>query len=379
MAAHEQRSEVVVAGGGVIGLACAWRLAQTGRAVTVCDPGTPRGASQAAAGMLAPATEATIAERDLLALNLASADRWAAFADELARASAHDPRLRPSGALLVARDGDDAAVLDWLADAHARLGLSSRRLRSRQARELEPGLSPRTRGALMCDGDHQVDNRAVLAGLRRAVEAMGVTFVPAAVSDVRAAGGHVTGVGLSTGASLACEQVVIAAGWRSAQIAGVGTVPVRPVKGQLLHLRQRDAPGAAPVATRVVRGLAVYVVPRGDGRVVVGATVEERDHDTVTTAGGVLQLLRDAWELLPDVGELELTEATAGLRPTTPDNGPVIGHGDIDGVVCAFGHHRHGILLTPITAEAVAALVAGEAPPPEVAPFTPDRFAAKAA
>ncbi|PSO47848.1 MAG: glycine oxidase ThiO [Actinobacteria bacterium QS_8_72_14] len=349
MAAHEQRSEVVVAGGGVIGLACAWRLAQTGRAVTVCDPGTPRGASQAAAGMLAPATEATIAERDLLALNLASADRWAAFADELARASAYDPRLRPSGALLVARDGDDAAVLDWLADAHARLGLSSRRLRSRQARELEPGLSPRTRGALMCDGDHQVDNRAVLAGLRRAVEAMGVTFVSAAVSDVRAAGGHVTGVGLSTGASLACEQVVIAAGWRSAQIAGVGTVPVRPVKGQLLHLR------------------------------VVGATVEERDHDTATTAGGVLQLLRDAWELLPDVGELELTEATAGLRPTTPDNGPVIGHGDIDGVVCAFGHHRHGILLTPITAEAVAALVAGEAPPPEVAPFTPDRFAAKAA
>lgn len=378
MTAHNDRTEVVIAGGGVIGLACAWRVAQAGRRVTVCDPGDEHAASRAAAGMLAPATEATIGEQGLLTLNLASARRWDGFAAELARASGQDPRLRHSGAMLVARDADDARVLDRLADAHDRLGLPSRRLRSREARELEPGLSPRTRGALLCEGDHQVDNRALVAALRGAAERLGVAFVPAGVSEVTSAHGRATGVRLSTGAALDCEQVVIAAGWRSTDIAGVSAPPLRPVKGQLLHLRQREA-HAAPVATRVVRGLTVYVVPRGDGRVVVGATVEERDHDTASTAGGVLQLLRDAWELLPDVGELELVEATAGLRPTTPDNGPVIGHAGIDGVVHAFGHHRHGILLTPITAEAVAALVADEQPPGEAAPFTPQRFAAEAA
>lgn len=379
MPAHADRSEVVIAGGGVVGLACAWRLAREGRAVTVCDPGTDPGASWAAAGMLAPATEATFGEEAQLALNLASADRWRGFADELAEASGADPGLRPSGAMVVARDADEARVLDRLADFHGRLGLPSHRLRSREAREREPGLSPRTRGALLCEGDHQVDNRALVRALRAALERLGVPAVRASVAAVESDGGRVTGVRLDDGTALACEHVVIAAGWRSPEIAGAGpAVPLRPVKGQLLHLRERDG-HTPPLATRVVRGLTVYVVPRGDGRVVIGATVEERDRDTATTAGGVLQLLRDAWEILPDVAELELVEVVAGLRPTTPDNGPVIGLGEPAGVVHATGHYRHGILLTPVTADAVAALVAGAEPPPETAPFTPQRFAAEAA
>lgn len=374
MASHADRSEVVVAGGGAIGLACAWRLAQGGYAVTVCDPDLGRGASWAAAGMLAPATEATFGEEALLALNLESARRWQPFAEELHAASGLDPGLRATGSMVVARDADDARVLDRLADYHARLELPSRRVRSREARGLEPGLSPRTRGALLCEGDHQVDNRALVGALRAVVEALGVPIVAQRVTAVDSEDGRATGVWLENGARMACEHVVVAAGWRSGEIEGLGLrIPVRPVKGQLLHLRER---GTAPtLATRVVRGLAsVYVVPRGDGRVVVGATVDERDHDTAITAGGVLQLLRDAWELLPDVAELELVEATSGFRPTTPDNGPVIGTADVDGVVLAFGHYRHGILQTPTTADAVAALVAGTKPPVETEPFTAQRF-----
>lgn len=378
MTSHRERGEVVIAGGGAVGLASAWRLAQAGNAVTVCDPDLGRGASWAAAGMLAPATEATFGEEALLALNLAGADRWTRFADELAEAAGTGCGLRRSGAMVVARDADDARVLDRLAAYHDRLGLPSHRLRSREARELEPGLSPRTRGALLCEGDHQVDNRALVRALRAAAERAGARFVRAAVTGVGSENGRVTAARLSTGRTLACDHVVVASGWRSGEIDGLGqTIPVRPVKGQLLHLRERTP--HAPLATRVVRGLTVYVVPRGDGRVVVGATVEERDHDEATTAGGVLQLLRDAWELLPEVADLELVEATAGFRPTTPDNGPVIGHAPVHGVVCAFGHYRHGILLTPITAEAVAALVAGDQPPVETAAFTPQRFVTAAA
>lgn len=378
MASHDDRSEVVVAGGGVVGLASAWRLAQAGHPVTVYDPDLGHGASWAAAGMLAPATEATFGEEALLALNLAAAERWDRFADELAEAAGMDPGLRRSGAMVVARDADEARVLDRLADYHARLGLPSRRLRSRAAREMEPGLSPRTRGALLCEGDHQVDNRALVQALQAAAEEAGARLVRASVIGVTSERGRVTGVRLSTARTHACDHVVVAAGWRSGEIEGVGqVVPVRPVKGQLLHLRERDP--HTPLATRVVRGLTVYVVPRGDGRVVIGATVEERDHDTATTAGGVLQLLRDAWELLPETGELELVETVAGFRPTTPDNGPVIGHAPVDGVVFAFGHYRHGILLTPITAEAVSALVAGGQPPVETEAFTPQRFVTAAA
>ncbi len=378
MASHHERGEAVIAGGGVVGLASAWRLAQAGCAVTVYDPDVGHGASWAAAGMLAPATEATFGEEALLALNLAAADRWGGFADELAEASGMDPGLRRSGAMVVARDADDARVLDRLADYHARLGLPSRRLRSREARGMEPGLSPRTRGAMLCEGDHQVDNRALVSALQRAAERAGVRFARAAVTGVTSERGRVTGARLSTGRTHACDHVIVAAGWRSGEIEGVGqAVPVRPVKGQLLHLRERNP--HTPLASRVVRGLTVYVVPRGDGRVVIGATVEEWDHDPATTAGGVLQLLRDAWELLPEVAELELVETVAGFRPTTPDNGPVIGHAPVEGVVFAFGHHRHGILLTPITAEAVAQLVAGEPPPVETQAFTPQRFVTVAA
>jgi glycine oxidase len=185
-----------------------------------------------------------------------------------------------------------------------------------------------------------------------------------------------TGDGVDTSAgALAAGHVVVAAGPWSAELAGAGAPPVRPVKGQILRLRRR--PGQPPLADRLIRTPRCYVVDRLGGEVVVGATVEERGFDVAVTADGVFRLLEAAWEVLPDVGELEWAETSARLRPGTPDNAPVIGAA-ADGVVWATGHYRNGILLAPATADAVAAIVAGDEPPDVVAPFGPSRFAVTA-
>jgi glycine oxidase len=149
-------------------------------------------------------------------------------------------------------------------------------------------------------------------------------------------------------------------------------VPVRPVKGEILTLR-----GAAgePVCERIIAGERVYLVPRSDGRLIVGATVEERGFDTTVTAGGVHELLREAYRVIPEIAELELLEATAGLRPGSPDNAPLIGHADAEGLLIAAGHFRNGVLQAPVTADSIAALLTGETPPVDLEPFSPQRFA----
>ncbi len=375
MVSHPDRSDVVVVGGGVIGLACAWQLAADGHAVALCDPDPGGGASWTAGGMLPPATESDFGEEEILALNQASARRWPDFAARLESEVDAEIGYRRSGALVVARDADEAAQLDRLATLHQRLGLPSRRVRSREARQLEPRLSPRTRGALVCDGDDRVDNRALVTALRHAVKGAGVPVIPERVTAVESRDGAVTGVRLADGTRIACGHVVLAAGWRSAEVEGVPLpVPLRPVKGQILHLRARPGDPPPLAGERFVRGLGLYLVPRGEADLVVGATVEEGDRDTATTAGAVLKLLRDAWEVLPDIGELALVETDAAFRPATPDNGPLLGSGGLEGLTLACGHWRNGIALTPVTAEAVRARVAGQAPPEAVAPFDPARF-----
>lgn len=320
-----------VVGGGVIGLSVAWRLAQRGDAVTVYDPAPGSGASHVAAGMLAPVTEVHYGEEALLQLNLESARRYPQFVAELEAATGMPTGYHPCGTLVVARDSDDLAALERLAGFQRDLGLDVTKLRAGICRELEPGLAPGIRGGLLVAGDHQVDPRALLAALLEGCRRQGVRFVAERVSE-RPEG----------------DVVVVAAGCWSAGVAGVD-LPLRPVKGQILRLR-----GKAGVE-RVVRGLDVYVVPRPDGEVVVGATVEERGFDATVTAGAVHELLRAAVELVPDVTELELVEVSAGLRPATPDNRPVIERrGD---VVVATGHYRNGVLLAPLTADLVADLV----------------------
>lgn len=371
----EGQPDVIVVGAGAIGLGIAWRAAQAGIAVTLVDERPGRGASWAAAGMLAPVTEVHYGEEALLELNLASAARYADFAAELRDATGRDIGYRRCGTLVVARDTDDNAVLDDLFRFQSTLGLDVTRLRGREARQLEPALAPRTRGAIHVAGDHQVDNRALVEALRLAVERAGVRLVAGRVAAVRIAGDRAAGVTLADGTSLDAPQVVLAAGVGTGAIAGLprdAVPPVRPVKGQLLHLRPRG--GQPPLATRTIRGLDVYIVTRSDGRTVVGATVEEQGDDRTVTGGGVRQLLRDAWELLPGLDEYELTETVVGLRPGSPDNAPLLGPTGVDGLVVATGHYRNGILLTPVTAEALAHVLETGEVPALVAPFSPARF-----
>jgi glycine oxidase len=360
--------DAVVVGAGVIGLACAWRIAERGLSVCVLERDVPgAGASGVAAGMLAPATEAEFGAQQLLALNLKSAAAWPAFAAALHERAGAEVGYRRDGALVVAADRDDAEELRRLYAFQESLGLDVEWLGSRAARALEPGLSPRIAGAIHAPHEAQADPRLLTAALATALTRAGGELVTGAdVTSVAA-----DGVDTAAAGPIGAAHVVVAAGCWSGELGGDGAPPVRPVKGQILRLRRRgDQP---PLVTRLVRTPRCYVVDRPGGEVVIGATVEERGFDAAVTADGVYRLLEAAWEVLPDAGELEWVEAAARLRPGTPDNAPVIGCDD-RGVIWATGHYRNGILLAPVTADAVAAMAAGETPPAAVGPFAPGRF-----
>ena len=359
-------------GGGLIGLGIAWELSRSGAAVTVVDPTPGRGASYAAAGLLAPVTEAHYGEEALLRLNLASLELYPRFVADLESETGADVGYRPCGTLLVARDSDDNAALSEVFSFQERLGLEVRRLLSRELRDLEPALAPSVRGGIEVVGDHQVDNRALLDALVAACSSRGVAFVPSLVTEVLHGGDGVSGVLTRDGTSVDADAVVIAAGARAGEIEGIPTLAVRPVKGQLLQLAARDG---IPLVRHNIRGLDVYMVARPDGRLVVGATVEEQGFDEVPTAGAVLDLLRYAYELLPGITEFELVEVAVGHRPATPDNAPLLGPTDLAGLTVATGHYRNGVLLLPITARAVARSVLTGETPSEIAAFGADRFA----
>jgi glycine oxidase len=352
-------TDVLVVGGGVIGLVTAWRAAQRGLATAVADPAPGGGAAHVAAGMLAAVTELQYGEQALLDLNLASAARYPDFAAELTELTGLDTGYRRCGTLAVALDADDRAHLRELHAFQTSLGLESQWLSGRECRRLEPMLAPGVRGGLRVDGDHQVDPRRLSTALLRAADLAGVVFLRSAVARVTADGDRVTGAVLADGTVVAAARTVLAAGSESGRIAGLpddALPPVRPVKGQILRLRMPA--GQPPFLTRtvraVVRGSHVYLVPRDNGELVLGATSEEFGWDTTVTAGGVYELLRDAHELLPGITELALTETLAGLRPGSPDNAPLLGATALDGLLLATGHHRNGVLLTPVTGDVLA-------------------------
>ena len=372
-------ADVVVAGGGVIGTAIAWRAAAAGLDVVVVDPEQRDAASLVAAGMLAPASEALFGEGALLRLNLLAVGGFGSFAAELEAASGRQVGLRREGTLAVAYDPGDYAALLRLTAFRRSVGLDAEELDSRACRDMEPFLAPDVHGGVLFAGDWSVDNRRYVAALREAARLAKVRFVRDRVLAVRASDGRVGGVRLAGGEDIDSAQVVMAAGCWSGEIGGLPDplrTVVRPVKGQLLRLRHPA--GLTPVLSHtirsIVRGTDVYLVPRADGELIVGATSEERGADRTVTAGAVHDLLHDAMSVLPVTSELILAETCAGLRPGTPDNGPVVGRCGPDGLLLASGHYRNGILMSPVTADAVTALLAGQPPAPEWAPFTPQRF-----
>lgn len=351
------KARVTVVGGGVIGLSCAWLLAEAGSDVTLVDPEPASGASWVAGGMLAPVTEAWPGEERLLELGCAALRRWPRFASRLAAACGLDPGLRTEGTVVAAVDAADRSELDGLA-AHLRgLGREVDALSGRELRRLEPSLGPNVRAGLSVPGDLSVDNRALLLALRAAGDR--VKHVAAEARAVRPGA-----VELADGSTVTADVVVLAAGAWSAALHPALRDRVRPVKGEIVRLRTR--PSAMPPPARTVRALVcgrpVYLVPRGDDRLVLGATQYEAGFDTDVTVAGVRDLLLDAERVLPGIAEYAIEEVSAGLRPASADNLPVIGELE-PGVVAATGHGRNGILLAPITADAVVALVRGEPSP----------------
>nr|WP_156000053.1 glycine oxidase ThiO [Streptomonospora sp. PA3] len=346
----------------------AWRAACAGLSVTVVAEHLDGAASTVAAGMLTPATEASFGEEALMRFGILSRDRYPAFVAELEEESGVSAGYRAEGTLQVAFDSDDMARLGHLSELRARLGLTTERLTGRECRRLEPMLAPSVRGGYLAAEDHSVDPRALLGALRAAAERRGAVGVRDRVRRLVVEDGRARGVVLDSGGEISAGQVVLAAGVATPAVEGVpeGVVPpLRPVKGQLLRLRMAE--GEPPIVARTVRGLVkgspVYLVPRGTGEIVLGATQEEQGFDTRLTAGGLWEVLRDAHELVPGVSELEVAETCVGLRPGSPDNEPLLGPTAVPGLHLAAGHFRHGVLFTPATGDAMAeALTTGALP-----------------
>ena len=366
---------LLVLGAGVIGMSCAWRAAREGWSVTVLDPAPASGASYVAGGMLAPVTETWPGEEALLTLGVAAVQEWPRFAVDLEAAAGRPAGLRTDGTLVAATGTGDRAELDTLAGHLDRLGRPVERLTGRELRRREPAIGPDVRGGLSVPGDLAVDNRALLVALRVAADRADVMFEARAARSVLDDGDRVLGVRCAEGPDVDADVVLVCAGAHSAALHPVLSGLVRPVKGEILRLAHRA--GALPPPRHTVRALVdgrpIYAVPRDDG-LVVGATQTETGFETEVTVAGVRDLLRDAERVLPGIAEFALVESAAGLRPGSPDNMPLIGARGPAGLLVATGHHRNGILLAPLTAEAIAALLRGGPVPAPVRAADPARL-----
>ncbi|MET0871531.1 MAG: glycine oxidase ThiO [Paeniglutamicibacter terrestris] len=390
-------SDVAVIGGGIIGLSIALEAQRAGHSITLIDPEPATGATFAAAGMLAPISELHYQEEQLLALTLASAARWPEFAARITAATGMDIGFRATPTLMLGADAADRIALEDLQQARLRLGLEATRISIREARTMEPLLAPNISSAHLLTLDHQVDPRLAAAAIQKQLLAV------AAEREGRGADGvlirararellhqdptdtasPVIGVVLDDGREIRAPEVVVANGLGALELGGLPhhlVLPLRPVHGDILRLRVPDhlRPLTTATVRGVVRGLPVYIVPRNDHTVVIGATSRE-DTNAGASAGGVHQLLRDAQVLLPAVLELELCEVIARARPGTPDNAPLLGRVEaangtvLPGLLIATGFFRHGVLLAPIAARIITELLAGVRDP-AFDHFRPDRF-----
>lgn len=367
---------VDIVGAGVCGLGVGWRLAQAGADVTVYDRGEPgHGATWAAAGMLAAGVETEPGEQPLLALNREAQRRWPGFAAELEEMTGQSVGYRDEGTIVAALTRDDAARLRHDYEFQTGLGVELEWLSPAEARRIEPYLRPGLAGAFRSPNDHQADNRLLATALATAFERAGGTLrAHTEVEEIVVEAGRAKGVRVG-GALHASDAVLLAAGPWSRGVPGLpeaAVPPVRPIKGQVIALRMDPA---APILSHVLWAPGIYLVPRADGRLIIGATTEEKGFDESMTAGGVFALLEAAWRALPAIEELPIDEMWVGFRPGSRDDAPILGPTPVDGLYLATGHHRNGILLAPITAEAVARTILDGTPDPAIAGFGLDRFA----
>ncbi|GAA5193685.1 glycine oxidase ThiO [Arthrobacter gyeryongensis] len=400
---HEPvRADVAVIGGGVIGLGIAWEARRSGRSVALVDPAPASGATFAAAGMLAPVSELHYQEEDLLELMLESSVLWPDFERNVTGSSiGRSTGYRTTPTLAVGADAADRRALADLRDVQLANGLVVESVRLREAREREPLLSPQISCAFDIPGDHQVDPRRLSAAILGALadhQPGDSSWIPGAedgfaVHDAAAGllweDGRVVGAVLGSGIEVLATETVVANGLDAARLDGLPdglSLPLRPVYGDILRLRVPEhlQPLVTATVRGMVRGVPVYIVPRDDGTVVIGATQREDGLSASggsvnpVSAGGVYQLLRDAQVLVPAVAELELLEATARARPGTPDNAPLLGRVEgrertVPGLIVASGFFRHGVLLTPAAAKICVGLMDGTADP-RWNKFRPDRF-----
>ncbi|GJE54137.1 MULTISPECIES: glycine oxidase ThiO [Methylobacterium] len=356
-AALPEHADVVVVGGGLIGLSIAWRLAGTGRSVTVIERDTVgAGASLAATGMLAPAAEHEPGSDLLLPLALDSLRRWPAFRDALQQASGVGIDYREEGTLVLAIGRDEVERLRFRHDLQRRSGVAAEWLSGPQVRTREPLLRPNVTAGIFCPRDAQVDPRLVMQALVRACDAAGVGIVEGlAVDHVAYRGERTSGIVTSQG-SIAADTVILATGAWSGQgglLPNGLILPVRPIKGQSLALKTTKRTGTL---AHMVWTEQIHMAPKGDGSLIVGATVEDCGFRDGVTAGGLFALLEGARQVLPGVEEMEVEAVWSGFRPTSDDDAPIV-DALPNGLVIATGHHRNGYLLAPATADAVVDLV----------------------
>lgn len=383
------QADVLIIGGGLIGLGIGWQLAKAGRSVVIAErdaPGdaAPTAASYVAAGMLAPIGEAGFDEPALLALGRTSLEMYPGWTAELEGDAGCGIDRRTEGTLIVALDADDTAWLRRHYEFQQRENLPTEWLSGREARRREPHLAPAVVAAVSSPADHQVDPRRMRLALRTAFAAAGGTLIEGheairvEAGDGRASGAWVRKVDEDREpVLLRSRQTVVCAGAWSRLLMRDGlpaaaVPPIRPVKGQVIALRVPELFAMA----NVIRTRRVYLAPKSDGRLLIGATNEEAGFDTSLTAGATLELLRDAWETVPGIYDLEIDGMYAGLRPAARDNAPVMGKTPLPGLFIATGHYRNGVLLTPVTALRMADLLLTGRVPEEIQPFGLNRFAA---
>lgn len=371
-----QSSSLTIIGGGMVGLAVAYEAASRGLSVTVLERDrVAGGAGHAAAGMLAPASEAEACDQALTDFALESCRRYPDFVSRLERDSGLSCGYRREGSLLVALNRDHAEELDRLAAFQRRFGLHVELLSAAEILDREPAVSSKAVGGLFAPDDRQVNPRQLQKALFTALRSLGANVIQhARVTGVETSGGRVSSVSYVRAGEeheVRTGNVVLASG---AWIAGLPipaarALPMRPIKGQILRLQ------GPPLVAHVLRSPDVYIVPRESGELVVGATAEDMGFDERRTAGAALELLREASRLLPGIAELDVSEHTVGFRPALRDALPAIGPAGPAGMFVATGHYRHGVMLSPATAELLMDWIVDGAVSPLLTAFEPSRFA----